>query len=458
MILVTGASGYVGGRLLPALVRAGRAVRCVVRRPDAFDAPTGVEVVVGDLADETVVRRAMAGVETAYYLVHSMNDTPDYAALERRAAALFGRCARHAGVRRIVYLGGLGRGAKLSGHLASRHAVGDALRESGVPVVEFRASVVIGAGSTSFDLVRTLFGKLPVMITPRWVRTASQPIAIDDVIAYLVEAEGGGPDRGGIFEIGGADCVSYGGIMREYARSRGVSRLMIPVPALSPRVSSLWLSLVVPRLAKVGRLLIDGVRNETTVGDDAALRCFRVRPIGVPEAVARAIADEPPRPPALSGVRAVGALAACLAATFSAAAAGTLLSFDGVGGWYRTIAKPSWTPPGWLFGPVWTALYAGMAVAAWRVWRRDGLRESRLASIVFAAQLVLNAAWSWIFFGLHRPALAFAEILVLWLLIVVATALFWVRDRAAGALMLPYVAWVAFAAVLNGVIAWMNRT
>ena len=456
MILVTGATGYVGGRLLAALARAGRSARCVVRRPETFDAPPGIEVVAGDLADERVVRLALAGVTTAYYLVHSMNDTPDYAAVERHTAELFGRAAREAGVRRIVYLGGLGRGPGLSKHLTSRHAVGDALRESGVTVVEFRASVVIGAGSTSFELVRTLVDKLPVMITPRWVRTAAQPIAIDDVIAYLVEAERGGPPGGGVFEIGGADRVSYGGIMREYARRRGVSRFMIPVPALSPRVSSLWLSLVVPQFAKVGRLLIDGVRNETTVADDAALRCFRVQPAGVVEAVARAVADERPAARALSGVRSAAALAACLAATFCAAAVGTLLSFDGVGGWYRTIAKPAWTPPGWLFGPVWTALYGMMAVAAWRVWRRDGLRESRLACVVFTAQLVLNAAWSWIFFGLHRPGVAFAEILLLWALIVVTAALFSVRDRIAGALMAPYALWVAFAAVLNATIAWMN--
>jgi tryptophan-rich sensory protein/uncharacterized protein YbjT (DUF2867 family) len=457
MILVTGATGYIGGRLLPEIVRSGRSVRCLVRRPQFHVAP-GVDVVRGDLSDPDVVRRAVVSVETAYFLVHAMNDTPDYVAMERRTAAQFGRAAKDAGVRRIVFLGGLGRGAGLSEHLASRHAVGDALRESGVPVIEFRASIVIGAGSISFDLVRTLVDKLPVMITPRWVRTAAQPIAIDDVIAYLVEALDGGPGEGGIFEIGGAERVSYGDIMRALARRRGVTRLMIPVPALSPRISSLWLSLVVPRLAKVGRLLIDGVRNETTVGDDAALRCFRVRPIGVVEAVARAIAEEPVRPPALSGARSVAALAACLAATFCAAAVGVLLSFDGVGGWYRTIAKPAWTPPGWVFGPVWSALYAMMAVAAWRVWRRDGLRESRLACVVFAAQLVLNAAWSWIFFGLHRPGVAFVEILLLWGLIVATGALFWVRDRTAGALMAPYAAWVAFAAVLNGAIAWMNRS
>ncbi len=455
MILLTGGTGYVGGRLLPELVRSGRAVRCVARRPGAIADAPGVEVALGDLADPEFVRRVMQGIGTAVYLVHSMNDTPDYAALECRMAALFSRAAREAGVRRIVYLGGLGRGAALSEHLASRHAVGDALRDSGVPVVEFRASVVIGTGSTSFELVRTLVDKLPVMVTPRWVRTSAQPIAIDDVVAYLAEAIDGGPAGGGVFEIGGADRVSYGELMREYARQRGVTRFMVPVPALSPRVSSLWLALVVPRLAKVGRLLIDGVRNETVVGDDAALRCFRVRPVGVAEAVARAVTRGSPAP-ALSRGASAAALVACLAVTFSAAAAGAALSFDGPGGWYRTIAKPAWTPPGWVFGPVWTALYAMMSVAAWRVWRRDGLLEARLCMAVYGTQLALNVAWSWLFFGLHRPALAFAEILVLWALIVATTALFWARDTLAGALMTPYVAWVAFAAGLNGAIVWMN--
>jgi tryptophan-rich sensory protein len=162
--------------------------------------------------------------------------------------------------------------------------------------------------------------------------------------------------------------------------------------------------------------------------------------------------------PALSGFRSGLALAACLAASFSTAAIGVVLSGTGVREWYPTLAKPSWTPPGWLFGPVWSLLYVMMGVATWRVWRRDGVREARLALGVDAIQLVLNGAWSGIFFGLRQPVLAFGEILALWMLIGVTTRLFWARDRLAGILMIPYLAGVSFATALNGAIAWMNRS
>jgi len=448
MILLTGATGYVGSRLLRALRSHSADVRCLVRRPDALPQEARASAVQGDILDETQVRRAMEGVTTAYYLVHAMTESGDFAEVDRRSARLFGAAARAAGVRRIIYLGGLGRGAGLSEHLSSRQEVGAVLREAGVPVIEFRASVIIGAGSVSFELARTLVDKLPAMVTPRWVRTPAQPIAIDDVIAYLLEALDADLPQGGVFEIGGADRTSYGGIMAEYGRQRGLRRRMVSVPVLTPHLSGLWLALVVPRHARVGKLLIDGVRNETTVSDDAALRSFRVRPVGIVEAVRRAVAGLPGEPPALSGIRSGTALAACLLATFSAAAIGGLLSGGGVRAWYPSLAKPSWTPPGRLLGPVWTLLYFMMGVAAWRVWRRDGIREARLSLGVFALQLVFNAAWSGIFFGLREPALAFVEIVVLWLLIAATTLLFSARDRVATVLMVPYLAWVSFAAAL----------
>jgi len=458
MILLTGATGYVGSRLLSALLSREAAVRCLVRRPDSLPQEARASAVQGDILDEAQVRRAMEGVETAYYLVHAMTESGDFAEVDRRSARLFGAAARDAGVRRIIYLGGLGRGAGLSEHLSSRQEVGAVLREAGVRVVEFRASVIIGAGSVSFELARTLVDKLPAMVTPRWVRTPAQPIAIDDVIAYLLEALDLDLPQGGVFEIGGADRTSYGGIMAEYGRQRSLRRWRISVPVLTPHLSSLWLALVVPRHARVGKLLIDGVRNETTVSDDEALRLFRVRPVGIAEAVRRAVAGLPVEPPALSGLRSGIALAGCLMATFSAAAVGGLLSGGGVRDWYPSLAKPSWTPPGWLFGPVWSVLYFMMGVAAWRVWRRDGIREARLSLGVFALQLVFHAAWSGLFFGLREPAFAFVEIVVLWLLIAATTMLFSARDRVATVLMVPYLVWVSFAASLNGAIAWMNRS
>jgi len=293
-VALTGATGYVGGRLLDLLRAAGANVRCLARRPDALRhrrAP-GVEAVAADALRPETLAPALRGTALAYYLVHSMGDARDFEENDRRAARNFAAAARAAGVRRIVYLGGLGHGDRLSRHLASRQEVGRILRESGVPTIEFRASIIIGSGSLSFEMIRSLTERLPVMVTPRWVKVRAQPIAIEDVLAYLVEAAVVPAAGSAVFEIGGPDRVSYGDLIREYARQRGLRRIMIPVPVLSPRLSSLWLGLVTPLFARVGRKLLDGVRNETVVRDDAALRAFRVRPRGVSEAVARALANE----------------------------------------------------------------------------------------------------------------------------------------------------------------------
>ncbi|HYL31379.1 MAG TPA: SDR family oxidoreductase [Gemmatimonadales bacterium] len=293
-ILLTGATGYVGGRLLRALEAEGRPVRCLARRPEHLRQRVGpaTEIVAGDLLDPASLSPAVAGVHTAFYLVHSMGTGGSYAEEDRAAAANFAAAARAAGVRRIVYLGGLGHGTRLSTHLASRQEVGRILRESGVPTIEFRAAIVLGSGSLSFEMIRSLVETLPVMITPRWVATPTQPIGIEDLIAYLVEAVDLAGEQSAVFEIGGPDRVSYGDLMREYARQRGLRRLFITVPVLTPRLSSLWLGLVTPVYAGVGRELIDGLRNETVVRDDAARRVFRVRPRGMAEAMARALANE----------------------------------------------------------------------------------------------------------------------------------------------------------------------
>ena len=295
LILLTGATGYVGGRLLKALQAAGYPVRCLARRPE-FLAPRvapGTEIVQGDCLDPASLRAACAGVHTAYYLVHSMGSAGDFTEQDREAAANFGAAARTAGVRRIIYLGGLGNaGGKLSPHLRSRHETGEALRASGVPVIELRASIILGSGSLSFELIRALVERLPVMLCPRWVRTPAQPIAIEDVLAYLLAAIEVPLGQAGIFEIGGADRVSYAGIMQEYARQRGLRRWMIPVPFLTPWLSSLWLGLTTPLYARIGRKLIESVENETTVHDERALRVFPIRPMGLSQAIRRAIANE----------------------------------------------------------------------------------------------------------------------------------------------------------------------
>lgn len=294
LILLTGATGYIGGRLLAALEEKGMRVRCIVRDPGKLihRVAHGTEVVQGDVFDSSSLGAAMEDVHTAYYFVHSLAGGADYARRDRQAALNFSDTARACRVKRIIYLGGLGSGEGLSTHLSSRQEVGRILRESGVGTIEFRASIILGSGSLSYELIKALVERLPVMITPRWVRTPAQPIAIRDVIDYLVQALDVDPRDCPVFEIGGADVVSYLGIMRQYASRRGVKRIFIPVPVLTPWLSSLWLALVTPLYARVGRQLIEGVRNETTVHDTSARDRFAVKPMGVAEAIDRAMKNE----------------------------------------------------------------------------------------------------------------------------------------------------------------------
>ena len=295
-ILVTGATGYVGGRLLADFERRNVAVRCFARRPDELrrHAAPSTEIAAGDALDATSVLRALAGIETAYYLIHSMGGE-NFAERDREAAGIFGAAASEAGVRRIVYLGGLGGkggGGGLSEHLESRRETGEILRQSGVPVIEFRASIVLGSGSLSFEIIRALVERLPVMICPRWVAVEAQPIAIEDVILYLAAAADLPPGAERIYEIGGPDRVTYGDLMREYAKQRGLKRILIPVPLLTPRLSSLWLGLVTPVYARIGRKLVDSLRNPTVVRDPSALSAFSVKPRGVRESITRALVNE----------------------------------------------------------------------------------------------------------------------------------------------------------------------
>ncbi|WP_223190915.1 SDR family oxidoreductase [Nonomuraea terrae] len=265
--LVTGATGYIGGRLVPELLGAGHAVRCMVRSAARLrERPWcgRVEVGVADATDPLRTGQALEGVDVAYYLVHTMGSGRGFAARDRAAASTFAAAARRAGVRRIVYLGGLTPGGEVSPHLRSREEVARILLGSGVPTAVLRAAVIIGSGSASFEMLRYLTERLPAMTTPSWVRTRTQPIAIRDVLRYLVGCARLPPDVHRAFDIGGPDVLTYAGMMRGYAAVAGLPRrLIIPVPVLTPRLSSLWVGLVTPVPARVARPLVESLRNET---------------------------------------------------------------------------------------------------------------------------------------------------------------------------------------------------
>ena len=290
-ILVVGASGYIGGRLVPLLAARGHELVLMSRDARALAARfPQARVVVADLLDPSTLPMALEGVEVAYYLAHSMGaGERGFAERDREAADNFGQAARRAGVSQIVYLGGLGDdSADLSHHLASRHETGARLAAHGVPVTEFRAAVIIGSGSASFEILRHLTERLPIMITPRWVGTRCQPIGIADVLDYLVGALDH-PEVTGVVEVGGPDILSYGDMMRTYARLRGLRRLMIPVPVLTPRLSSYWVNLISPVPAAIARPLIEGLRNEVVVQDPGAAAAFGLHPLSYVEALGRAI-------------------------------------------------------------------------------------------------------------------------------------------------------------------------
>ena len=292
-VLVTGATGYIGGRLVSRLLSCGYQVRCFARAAERLRGrfQAEIEIVEGDIADEAALARALESCDAAYYLVHSMSSTHAFADADREAARRFGEAARIAGVGKIVYLGGLGddRDA-LSMHLRSRHEVGEVLRASGVPVLEFRAALIIGSGSISFEMMRYLTERLPVMIAPRWVMTRCQPIGIRDVLAYLVAALDLKTHDSRIYEIGGADVLAYRDMMLRYAAIRGLRRYVVVVPFFTPQLSSYWVHLVTPISARLAQPLIRGLHNEVIVRDRAANTDFpQIVPIGFDEAVHRAL-------------------------------------------------------------------------------------------------------------------------------------------------------------------------
>ena len=294
LILVTGATGYIGGRLVPRLLDAGFRVRCLVRDASRLQGRPWrdeVDLIEGDVLRPESLAAAMEGAVAAYYLVHSLGAGADFSARDVQAARNFGAAAKAAGVGRIIYLGGLGDPAtELSAHLRSRQQTGEALRESGLSVTEFRAGVIVGSGSLSFEMIRYLTERVPVMICPRWVYTRIQPIAVRNVLDYLVAALRVPESADQIIEIGGADVITYGEMLTFYAEVRGLRRWLVPVPVLTPKLSSYWVHFVTPIPAAIARPLIAGLRNEIIVRDDLARRLFpTIQPLDYRTAVKLAL-------------------------------------------------------------------------------------------------------------------------------------------------------------------------
>ena len=295
--MVTGATGYVGGRLVPRLLDAGHAVRCIVRAPAklrdrAWFSHPHLEIVQGDLSDPADLQKQLQGCEAAYYLIHSMVAAgPEYAERDREMALRFSAAAERAGVKRIIYLGGLGElGDGLSEHLRSRREVESALASGKTPLTVLRAALIIGAGSVSFEILRYLVERLPIMITPRWVSTECQPIGIANVLGYLIDCLRVPETAGRVLDIGGADVMSYKRIMEIMADLRGLPRRwVIPVPVLTPRLSSLWIHLVTPIDRRIARPLAEGLRNRVVCRNDDAARFMPQTLLGVREAIAAAL-------------------------------------------------------------------------------------------------------------------------------------------------------------------------
>jgi uncharacterized protein YbjT (DUF2867 family) len=295
-IAVTGATGYIGGRLVPRLLDAGYAVRCLVRSPRklqdrAWSRDRNVQVAQADLSDAQSLTESLTGCDAAFFLVHSMNSaSAEYAKRDLQLATAFARASKRAGVRRIIYLGGLGEtGAGLSEHLTSRRQVEKALASTGVPVTVLRAAMIIGSGSASFEILRYLVERLPVMVTPKWVRTPCQPIAVRNVIGYLVGVLSSPETAGRTFDIGGPEVLSYLQIMRIMAEELGLrKRLVVPVPVLTPRLSSYWIHLVTPLGHNIAKPLAEGLRNPVVCREDHITHILPQKLLTVRESVAAA--------------------------------------------------------------------------------------------------------------------------------------------------------------------------
>ncbi len=466
LALVTGASGHVGGQLVPRLLADGWQVRVLTRRAGSLDDrpwADEVDIVVGDVADRADLRKALSGIRTAYYLIHSMDDRPGFAERDREAATAFGDVAREQEVRRLVYLGGLHPDdEELSPHLASRVEVGRILLSSGVPTAVLQAAVVLGDGSASFDMLRHLTTRLPAMVAPKWLDNRIQPIAVDDVMTLLVGAADLPANVNRTFDIGGPEVLTYREMIQRFASVTGLRRrLVVTVPVLTPRLASHWVGLVTPIGAGVAKPLVGSLVHEVVAKESDLLDLVEV-PGGLTafdEAVRRAMEGAAPD----TALRNLALTGAAVAAT---AVVGSVATEPG-SRWYRSLDLPAWQPPKAAFPIVWTLLYAdvaGSAAAALtaidgnRLEGEEGSRSARQRYLTaLGLNLVLNTGWSLLFWRGRTPGGAALESGLL-----TASGADLVRrtmpvNRVAGRALVPYVAWCGFATLLSAEIHRRNR-
>jgi uncharacterized protein YbjT (DUF2867 family)/tryptophan-rich sensory protein len=463
--LVTGATGYIGGQLVPLLLQRGHRVRVLARSPGRVaDRPWAeqVEVVGGDLSDERDLDTALAGADVAYYLVHSMDGTGDFVARDRALAEGFAAAARRAGTRRIVYLSGLhpvdsAEDPELSAHLGSRVEVGQILLDSGVPTAVLQAGVVLGAGSASFDMLRHLTERLPVMVAPRWLDNRIQPIAVDDVLHYLAGAADLPREVTRTFDVAGPDVLTYREMIQRYARLVGLGRRAILVlPVLTPGLASHWVGAVTPVSAGIARPLVGSLVHEAVAHEDDIVTLVGEPPggrTGFDEAIRRAISAVDPTRWRRTALGVAAATAAC-------AVGGSILSAPD-NPWYRGLRKPPWQPPPVAFPVVWTSLYLAMGTAATATIAEleevDRSADARSFRRAYATNLVLNAAWSGLFFRARNLRLATAGAGVLALSSADLARRAGPRGGARKVALGSYAAWSMFATALSAEIERRNR-
>lgn len=458
-VLVTGATGYIGGQLVPALLARGWTVRVLSRSASRLQThawAVGVDVVEGDASDPAALDRALAGVDVAYYLLHSMDGGGDFVRRDRELARAFSDAAGRAGLPRLVYLSGLHPEGPLSDHLGSRVEVGEVFLDGPTPAIVLQTGIVIGAGSASFDMLRHLTERLPVMVAPIWLKNRIQPIAVDDLVHYLVALAELPGVVNRTFDLGGPEVFTYADLIERYARLVGLGHRWIrTVPVLTPGLASLWVGLVTPVRAGIARPLVGSLVHDAVAREHDLLGLVD-EPAGGRASFADAVRAATRTLDPLRWRRTVATIGA---ATAACAVVGGILTTPG-SRWYRGLRRPGFQPPAAAFPVVWTTLFAAIAVAASatiaeleEAGRRTEADRFRNA---YLANLAMNTAWSAVFFRSHAlgPASLLAAALAASAADLARRAEPLGKGRAAafGA----YSAWCTFATLLTSAVAHLN--